>query len=245
MTMKHICWISHRGESLIAPENTVAAHRVARELGTEGSECDVHLTADGKVVVIHDGTTLRVADRDLDVEKSTFDEVRNLTIANHNPEYQHERVPTLPEIVAELGEGRVLYLELKGKNLALIPAVAREVKACGLEPERCVFISFSPVLLKAIKETLPEYRTLFLTHFTEFGGPAEMVAYLKNLNADGIDSAAEEPPNVREYIQAIHDAGMFVAVWTIDFPGTARRFIEYGVDAITSNCAADLKSILG
>lgn len=244
MTTKHICWISHRGESLIAPENTVAAHRLARELGTDGSECDVYLTADKKVIVCHDGVTARVANLNLDIESSTFDELRALTVANHNPKYQHERLATLPEIIAELGPGRVLYLELKGKNLELVPAVAREVQECGLGPDRCVFISFTAELLKAIKEALPEYRTLFLTHFTTYAAPSEMVKTLQDLNADGVDVSCADPPNVREYVKAVHDAGMYVAVWTIDHPGLARRFIDYGVDAITSNCAAALKSLV-
>ena len=125
-----------------------------------------------------------------------------------------------------------------------MPAVAEEVRKCELEPERCVFISFSAELLKAMKKTLPEYKTLFLTHFMSYATPAELLKALQEMNADGVD-AADEPPNAKEYIKALHDAGMYVAVWTIDFPGAARRFIDYGVDSITSNCAADLKSIIG
>ena len=245
MNKRKILWISHRGESVIAPENTVSAHRLARELGSDGSECDVYLTADQKVIVCHNNTTGMVANRDLDVQTSTFDELRALTVANHNPEYQHERLATLPELITELGPGRELYLELKAENLALVPAVVSEVKACGLEQERCVFISFTPSLLKAVKEALPEYRTLFLTHFHKYGTPAELIDTLRDLKADGVDAYASEPANVREHIQALHDAGLYVAVWTIDHPGYAQRFIDYGVDSITSNCAADLKGILG
>ena len=244
MKKKQVRWISHRGESLIAPENTVSAHRLSRELGTDGSECDVHLTADKKVIVCHNLTTAAVADRDLNVETSTFDALRTLTVANHNPKYQHEQLASLSEIIAELGPGRELYLELKGENLELVPAVVNEVKKCGLESERCVFISFTPELLKAVKEALPEYRTLFLTHFEAYSSPADLVKTLQDLHADGVDVGSREPPNVRAFFQALHDAGLYVGVWTIDFPGIARRFIEYGADSITSNAAADLKSII-
>ena len=244
MEKKHVLWISHRGESLIAPENTVSAHRLSRELGSDGSECDVHLTADKKVIVCHNLTTAVVADRELNVETSTFDALRELTVANHNPKYQHERLASLLEIIAELGPGRELYLELKGDNLELVPAVVKEIQKCGLEPARCVFISFSPELLKAIKDALPEYRTLFLTHFEDYSGPADLVKTLQNLHADGVDIRASEPPNVREFFQALHDAGLYVGVWAIEFPGIARRFIEYGADSITSNSAAALKSII-
>ena len=244
MSPRTVRWISHRGESLIAPENTVASHRVARELNTDGSECDVYLTSDGSIIVCHNATTGMVADRNLTVQESTFEELRSLKVANHNPLYQNERLATLRELIAELGPDRELYLELKAENLALVPAVAKEVVECGLGPDRCVFISFSPTLIRAIKDALPAYRTLFLTFFSKHRTPAEMVATLKALHADGADVYAEELPNVREYIRALHDAGMFVAVWTIDHPGYARRFVEYGVDSITSNCAADLKKLL-
>ena len=62
-----VLYISHRGESADAPENTMAAFRLAWERGTDGIECDVHRTADGEVVVIHDGDTGRVAGTKLPV----------------------------------------------------------------------------------------------------------------------------------------------------------------------------------
>ena len=245
--MNHkIKWISHRGESAIAPENTVAAHRVARELGTDGSECDVWLTKDGKVIVCHNATTGMMADRDLSVQGSTFDELRALTVANADPAYQHERFATLAEIVAELGPGRELYLELKGKDLALVPAVVAEVKAIGLEPERCVFIGFDPLLMQAVKAALPQYRMLYLTGVGYYPRVEELIAMLKAIHADGVDiSYAGESDGTADYYRALHEAGFYVAVWTIDYPGLARRFIGYGADAITSNRAAALKGLLG
>ena len=61
-------WISHRGESADAPENTLESFALARERKTDGSECDVHFTHDGKLVVCHDNTTERMGDRILNVE---------------------------------------------------------------------------------------------------------------------------------------------------------------------------------
>ena len=65
-----VLYISHRGESADAPENTMAAFRLAWERGTDGIECDVHRTADGEVVVIHDGDTGRVAGTKLPVART-------------------------------------------------------------------------------------------------------------------------------------------------------------------------------
>ena len=243
--MNKVKWISHRGESAIAPENTVSAHRLARELGSDGSECDVWLTKDGKVIVCHNPTTGMMADRDLDVQGSTFDELRALTVANADPAYQHERFATLAEIVAELGPGRELYLELKGKDLALVPAVVAEVKAIGLEPERCVFIGFDALLMQAVKAALPQYRMLYLTAVGYYPRVEELIAMLHAIHADGVDIAwSGESTATKEYYRALHDAGFYISVWTIDFPCLAKRFIGYGADAITSNRAAALKKVL-
>ncbi|MBR4956402.1 MAG: glycerophosphodiester phosphodiesterase, partial [Lentisphaeria bacterium] len=53
-------WISHRGESADAPENTLEAFILGRERKTDGCECDVYLSRDGRMMVCHDSTTLRM-----------------------------------------------------------------------------------------------------------------------------------------------------------------------------------------
>ena len=63
-------WISHRGESLDAPENSLAAFKLSLERKTDGMECDVRLSADGQVVVCHDANTLRTGSAFLTVEKA-------------------------------------------------------------------------------------------------------------------------------------------------------------------------------
>lgn len=238
-------WISHRGESYDAPENTLAAFRLSMERDSDGMECDVHLTADGKVVVCHDSHTARMGDRFIKVEDSTFEEVRKVNVSGaFDKKYPDERIPLLEETFQYLGKDREFYIELKGENPALIPAVADIVRNSGIPHEQIVFISFSGKLLKAIKKAMPEYRTLFLDNlFREHGRATtlEILQEIEEFNADGIDAACH-PELDAELVNAVHQAGKIFAVWTVDNPFTAKKLLDYGVDAITSNQAALLKN---
>ncbi|MBO5724657.1 MAG: glycerophosphodiester phosphodiesterase, partial [Lentisphaeria bacterium] len=73
-------WISHRGESYDAPENTLAAFRLSQQRGTDGMECDVHLSADGFVVVSHDAATFRMGSKNLQIGSSTLEELRAIKV---------------------------------------------------------------------------------------------------------------------------------------------------------------------
>src|SRR4051794_30509551 len=70
--------VAHRGASGLAPENTLAAFRLAVELGSPGVECDVHLTADGRVIVIHDATVDRTTNGSGEVAAQPFEALRAL-----------------------------------------------------------------------------------------------------------------------------------------------------------------------
>jgi glycerophosphoryl diester phosphodiesterase len=97
-----------------------------------------------------------------------------------------------------------------------------------------------------VKADLPQYRMLYLTGVRYYPRVEELIAMLKATHADGVDiSYAGESDGTADYYRALHEAGFYVAVWTIDYPGLARRFISYGADAITSNRAAALKGLLG
>ena len=241
-------WISHRGESHDAPENTLAAFRLSLERNSDGMECDVHLTADGKVVVAHDNATWRMGSAELLVESSTYAELQQLNVASgFESEYPGEKIPLLSETFQYLGKDREYYIELKGTNLDLVPAVAAVVQDSGIAPEQIVFISFSDELIKAIKIAMPQCRALWLKTLAvngEIMSPEAVVAKLDELGVDGIDANGQAVLGAA-WINAVHKAGKIFAVWTIDNPWQAKKFIALGVDSITSNRAALLKSMIG
>src|SRR5688572_19130995 len=93
-------FIGHRGASFDAPENTVAAIKLAWEQKADGAEFDVYLTKDGKVAVIHDATTKRTAGADLKVAGSTLTELRALDVGRWKGEkFTGEKIPTLDEML--------------------------------------------------------------------------------------------------------------------------------------------------
>lgn len=239
-------WISHRGESLDAPENSLAAFKLSLERKTDGMECDVRLSADGQVVVCHDANTLRTGSAFLTVEKTSYADLQKIHISGALEDiYPDEKIPLLSETFQYLGKDREYYIELKGSDLALIPAVKEIVEASGVDHKQIVFIAFSEAMIKEMKLAMPQCRALWLNSLIRDYGrvtPEELVAKLQELGVDGIDANAN-PETDAELVKAVHDAGMIYAVWTIDNPYQADHFIQLGVDAVTSNRAARLKTL--
>ena len=125
--------VAHRGASVDAPENTMAAFRRAWELGAEAIELDVRLSRDGAVVVIHDEDTRRTAGVDKLVSEQTLAELRALDAGSwRGPTFRGERIPTLAEVLAALPPGRTVHVEIKsGADTA--PAVGRVIQEANVE----------------------------------------------------------------------------------------------------------------
>src|SRR5215204_6586712 len=88
--------VAHRGASAEAPENTLAAFRLALEQGAPAVECDVHLSADGSPVVIHDETVDRTTNGKGAVAALTRAALRGLDAGSwHGPGFAWEPIPTL------------------------------------------------------------------------------------------------------------------------------------------------------
>lgn len=110
--------IAHRGHSIAVPENTMEAYRRAIELGTEMIECDVNITRDGQLVMIHDWTLDRTTSGSGPVRRCSLEEVRALDAGSwFGPEFRGVRVPTTAEAI-ELGleAGILMCFEVKGET---------------------------------------------------------------------------------------------------------------------------------
>jgi glycerophosphoryl diester phosphodiesterase len=137
--------MAHRGNRVACPENTLAAFQRALDEGADIIETDLHLTADGVFICIHDATVDRTTNGSGPVSAMTLSEVKTLSAADGNPEFENERVPTLTELTAILPPGVPLALELKADQF-LVADVCRqlvsELEQAGLR-ERTVILSFS------------------------------------------------------------------------------------------------------
>lgn len=239
--MKGIEVIAHRGASRDAPENTLAAFRLAWETGADGVEGDFRLTRDGHIVCIHDATTGRTAGDDLPVAGSTLAQLRALDAgAWKGKKWRGERIPTIEEVIATVPPGKKLFIELKSGPEAVAP-LRKILAASPLDPEQGVVLSFFEEVVAEARKELPHVRTLWITGYRKDWGtgrwspPIERILRtLERIGADGLASKAHRLVDAA-FVKALHDAAMELHVWTVDDPRTARRFCALGVDSIVTN----------
>ena len=243
----HPLFISHRGESSVAPENTAAAFKYAMEHGSDGFETDIHLTSDGVVVCNHDCNTIHVFGKDLRIEEHTYAELQGLAAKPHADRFPKEGVPTLAEALEILKPRKKIFIEVKDNNPKVVDAMHEVVCNSRVGNSQVVVISFHADAIKYCKEMYPQYKTLWLCGFArnqETGefihGVDHYIRVLKDIHADGIDCAGDFDFMTPDFYNAMHEAGLEVIVWTIDNTDDARRFVEDGVDGVTTNRAVEL-----
>ena len=227
----NIKMIAHRGVSGLERENTCPAFVAAGVKSYYGIETDVHITKDGKVIVIHDDDLKRIAGLDMVVEESTFDELRAVRLKDTDGVTDRADLflPTLEEYISICRKyDKQAILELKNKmQPSEVWLIAETVQQMGWF-ERTTFISFAGDNLVALREKFPTASAQYLTgECTE----EEMQFMIDNkLDADlyGLCITAEK-------VQRLHDAGLVVNVWTLDTLEHAEMAKAVGVDMITSN----------
>lgn len=148
--------ISHRGEHLKHPENTIPAYNAAIDAGADFIETDVRTTSGGRLVIMHDGNVDRCTNGHGEVSKMTFDEIRRLDAGVKTGEkFAGTRVPTFEEVL-ELARGRVkIYVD--AKNVAAAPLIAA-IEQYGMEDNVVVYGSFA--LLQDIYARRPRIKVM-------------------------------------------------------------------------------------
>ena len=118
--------MAHRGNKVKCPENTLAAFRRALEDGADIIETDIHPTADGTFICIHDATVNRTTNGNGEVEAMTLEEIRQLNAANGHSGFANEKVPTLQEFIELIPQDVAIALELKSARF-MEPEVCRRL----------------------------------------------------------------------------------------------------------------------
>lgn len=163
--MKQSKVFAHRGASQYAPENTLEAFRLAMEQGAEGIELDVHLSADGELVVIHDETLERTTNGTGLVKEHTLAQLQALRADNHMEEFEAAHIPTLRQVLElvrpgdmqvniELKTGILWYEGIEEKTLEL-------VKELGMQ-DRVVYSSFNHYSIEEVRRLDPTAETAYL-----------------------------------------------------------------------------------
>lgn len=238
-------WISHRGESYDAPQNTLPAFELSRERATDGMTCDVRFTKDRRLVVCHDPTTCSTCDACAQIARVTYEQLCKISVVFRKGGFKGVHIPLFEDTLAALGPDRDCYIEIRENDAGLLEKTAKALEKHAVPVSQVVIISSIPQMVRAAKDVIPGVRTLLLKDCSEEGFCAEcLIAELKAAHADGVDLNADQAFMTSEFIGELKSEGFFVAVWAVDGTELAARCIAAGVDSITSSRAAWLRDQL-
>jgi len=231
--------VAHRGASHDAPENTVAAIKLAWEQKSDGSEFDIYLSKDGKIVVCHDKDTKRTAGVSKVIPDTTFEDLRILDVGKwKGAAFAGEKIPTLDEMLATVPDGKMAFIEVKC-GPEVVAELDRVLKASKLKPTQTPVIAFNANVIAAVKKARPDvpaYWLVSLAQKKDVKPPtaAELIVKAKEIKADGLDLSASEVLD-EVFVKAVHDAELKLYVWTVNDPVVAKRMVKIGVDGITTD----------
>ncbi|OUZ08656.1 hypothetical protein BHE97_13385 [Aeromicrobium sp. PE09-221] len=224
----------HRGQSFTAPENTLPAMLDAATLGADGIEFDVHMTADGHVVGLHDQTLRRTTDVERVFPHRVEDPVWSFTASEiarldagawKGPLWAGTPLPFIADILKAFRDRpQALCIELKATPVDPVHLAGVLAATVGRRP-KVTFLSFQRPLIDAVRRAIPGARTALAA--VRRPSTADLESYDEfHLDATLLTSRV---------IDRIHDRGKTVTAWTVDSPHIARRLAGMGVDAITTN----------
>ena len=230
--------VAHRGfwncEEAGYARNSVAALRCACEAGFGASEFDVHMTADGILVVHHDGI----------IDGKKIEEYPLSEFSGHRLE-NGEALPTLEDYfkTAVNYPNTALVLELKEHSRPELEDLAVEksielLKKYGLfSPDRVLFISFSIHACEQYAKAAPGFTVQYLEHDYS-------IAELAERGINGVDTEYGWVLEHPEWIEQAKAAGFSTNVWTVDNMDAARLLLDFGVGQITTNKPDELRELL-
>ncbi len=236
--------VAHRGASGHAPENTLAAFRIAVEMGAGFIETDLQVTRDAQIVAIHDTRLDRTTNGNGQVHLRTLEEIRALDAGawyasppTHS--FAGQRVPTLDEILQFAKDHDVIfYLEIKSGAVwgveQTVVAALRNWKASA----RTVILSFDPSILDSVHHLDAAMMTGFLCEH-----PSNDLVE-RALRAGARQLAPRGDLVTSALVTRAHQAGLSVVTWAINEPEQMRRLIAAGVDGIMTDYPDRLVRVL-
>lgn len=235
---------SHRGGSLEAPENSPTSFRHTAGLAVEQVEFDIHPTADGHIVVVHDATLDRTTDGTGPVAARTLAELRRLTIAGTAA----DRIMTLPEVIEVFRPtGIALRMEVKSDPAhqpypGLLANALRLLDAAGMRGRTVVTSFLAPIVAEAVQAP-------------GLLGRIWLVApgVMDDIGLEGVVAAAEAHAIGHVGIRAsrldarvlahLRTAGLGVGAWAVNDPDAVRRMLDLDVEVFTTDIPAQALAI--
>jgi len=244
--------VAHRGASYDAPENTLAAFKLAWKRGADGIEGDFFLSQDGHLVCIHDADTKRLSGQKMAVNDTPLATLRKLDVGSwKDKKFSGERIPTIAEVFATIPAGKKIFIELK-EGAHIVAPLKRAIAKSGLKEDQMVIISFKADAIAESKRQLPQIRAHWLHSYKKdktsgkYNNDFEqIVRTLKETKADGLGTQGRQEVVTGPFLDALRQAGMQeFSVWTINEAAEAKYFHALKAVAITTDRPGYLRKAL-
>ena len=250
--------IAHQGGNHLWPDNTMVAFEGAAALGVDVLEMDVHQTADGAIVVIHDHTVDRTTDGTGTVWEMTLAEINSLDAAYRWPhhletqEYPYRgagvTIPTLEEVLHRFPD-MPMVIEIKQKDPPMVDDFGALLRRFD-RAANTVVASFHPEVISEFRQKFPEFATA--------GVEPEVRRFyvLNSIFLGGIYRPTMDALQVPErfgrlrvikprFVRVARRKGLAVHVWTVNRREDMERILETGVDGIMTDRPDLLLDVLG
>ncbi len=233
--------IAHRGASFEAPENTLASFKLGLEQQCDAIECDIQLSADADLMVIHDPTTIRTTGTDRIVAEQTLADLKQLDAGSwKDPRFRCERIPTLQELFEILPADRRVFVELKSGTGTIEPL--NQLLELGLVlPAQITLMAFE---LDTVNELRQRYSTLDVLWLYEFlpGHSSigirtvlkELITVAARSRFTGIN-VQDVPELDADFISACRTKQLKCYCWTVNDPQRAGYLFENGIKGIATD----------
>ncbi len=236
--------VGHRGSSSTLPENTLLSFRQAFDDGADAVECDVRLTRDQRVVVIHDASLRRTAGVRAFVWEKTLSELQLLSAGRwFHTRYSPEKIPTLEEVLELISPSRGINIEIKTGDQD--PRGERTLSRClGIivrhrAQERVLITSFSEKAVRMASQARPRIAAGLLYHPLRHRMKPP-VRFARALGARYLVVSGSALR--RRFVEEAHERKLLVGEYTVNSPWRWRRSLRYGVDAVISDSPSTFRS---
>jgi glycerophosphoryl diester phosphodiesterase len=217
--------IAHRGAKAYEPENTLKAFQKALDLHSDGIELDVHLSADGHIIVMHDETIDKMTNGKGDINTFSLSELKSLVIAG---KYQ---IPTLNEVFDLVDKICFINVELKNADTSkqVVSLIETYIEEKEWKYEHFIISSFDWNALQEVHNLNPKIPIGVLTEENIHTA----LAFAESIKAKAIhpDYHLLTPENVKE----IQKKGFLVLPWTVNVAEDIQKIKSFKVDGIISD----------
>jgi glycerophosphoryl diester phosphodiesterase len=237
----------HRGYSVLAPENTLAAFGACVDAGVPGVELDIHRCGSGELVVIHDETLERTTGKQGSVEELSYREYADLDAGSwFDPAFSDERIPLLRQVFERFGDSLYYDIEIKTSSHRPEPLAQALLEVIGEFDltRKCVVSSFNPMAVRAFKIVAPEIPTATL--YSRHSGIPPLLRHGEGrfLSRTDFLKPAKELVNRRSMF-LLKSLGRYpILPWTVDDIEEAGDLLDLGVTGLVTNRPGEMLPLI-